>query len=165
MVAVQPPIFYGYKNQDPWIFKFWIFEVEQFFENVHLSNDKQKMRYAKTRVVGRALEYWNHYKSLHFRCHWSKITWERTKDLCIEFFPQYFCKDLLQPSHGNGNLQDQWKSIRQCNNAQLTHEESSIHQDLGNLMKTWILKWREIKYHLSLVLTMKCKCQPEVYRA
>jgi len=39
-VAVQPPIFYGYKNQDPWIFKFWIFEVEQFFAQVHLSNDK-----------------------------------------------------------------------------------------------------------------------------
>ena len=82
------------------------------------------------------LEYLNHYKSLHFRCHWSKITWERTKDLCIEFFPQYFCKDLHQPSHGNGNLQDQCTSIKQCNNAQLTHEESSIHQDLGNLMKT-----------------------------
>ena len=54
MVAVQPPIFYEYKNQDPWIFKFWIFEVEQFIEHVHLSNDKQKMWYAKSRVVGRA---------------------------------------------------------------------------------------------------------------
>ena len=59
MVVVQPPIFYGYKNQDLWIFNCWIFEVDnqQFFAQVHLSNDKQKMWYAKTRVAGRALEY------------------------------------------------------------------------------------------------------------
>ena len=30
---------------------------QQFFAQVHLSNDKQKMWYAKTRVAGRALEY------------------------------------------------------------------------------------------------------------
>ena len=57
MVVLQPPIFFGYKNQDPWIFKFSTFKVEQFFSRVHLSNDKQKMWYAKTRVAGKALEY------------------------------------------------------------------------------------------------------------
>ena len=66
MVAVPPPIFYGYQDEDPWIFKNWIYEVEQFFAQVHLSNDKQKMWYAKTTVSGRALEYWNHYENLHF---------------------------------------------------------------------------------------------------
>ena len=49
-------------------------------------------------------------------------------------FPQYFHKDLQQPSHGK--LQDQRTSMRQCNNAKLTHEVSAICQDLGNLMKT-----------------------------
>ena len=101
---------------------------------MHLSNAKQKTWYAKARVAGRALEYWNHYESLHFRCHWSQITWERMKeDLCIEYFPQYFHKDLQQPSHGN--LQDLRTSMRQCKNAKLTHEVYAIRQDLGNLIK------------------------------
>ena len=92
------------------------------------------MWFAETRVAGRALEYWNHHESLHFRCHWSQITWERMKeDLSIEYFPQYFHKDLQQPSHGN--LQDQKTSMRQCNNAQLTHEVSTIRQDLEDLMQ------------------------------
>ena len=56
------------------------------------------------------------------------------KDLFIEYFPQYFHKDLQQPSHGN--LQDQRTSMRQCDNAKLTHEVSSIRQDIRNLMKT-----------------------------
>ena len=78
--GVKSPIFYGYKNQDPWIFKIWVFETEQFFAQVHLSNDKQRMWYSKTRVsAGRTLEYWNYYESLHFRFHWSQITWERRK--------------------------------------------------------------------------------------
>ena len=55
------------------------------------------------------------------------------EDLCIEYFPQYFHKDLQQPSHGN--LQDQKTSMRQCNNAQLTHEVSTIRQDLEDLMQ------------------------------
>ena len=132
--GVKSPIFYGYKNQDPWIFKIWVFETEKFFAQVHLSNDKQRMWYSKTRVAGRALEYWNYYERLHFRFHWSQITWERMKeDLCIEYFSQYFHKDLQQPSHGN--LQDQKTSMRQCNNAQLTHEVSTIRQDLEDLMQ------------------------------
>ena len=77
--GVKSPIFYGYKNQDPWIFKIWVFETEQFFAQVHLSNDKQRMWYSKTRVAGRTLEYWNYYESLHFWFHWSQITWERRK--------------------------------------------------------------------------------------
>ena len=81
--GVKSPIFYGYKNQDPWIFKIWVFETEQFFAQVHLSNDKQRMWYSKTRVAGRTLEYWNYYESLHFRFHWSQITWERMKEEII----------------------------------------------------------------------------------
>ena len=30
MVAVPPPIFYGHQDENPGIFKNWIFEVEQF---------------------------------------------------------------------------------------------------------------------------------------
>ena len=59
MVVVQPPIFYGYKNQDPWIFKCWIFEAEQstILCTSAFIKRQTKMWYAKTRVAGRALEY------------------------------------------------------------------------------------------------------------
>ena len=30
MVAVPPPIFYGHQDENPGIFKNWIFKVEQF---------------------------------------------------------------------------------------------------------------------------------------
>ena len=40
MVEVQPPIFYGYQDDNPWIFKNWIFLMEQFSAQVHLSNDR-----------------------------------------------------------------------------------------------------------------------------
>ena len=76
--------------------------MDQFFIKVGLSNAKEKVKFANTRVAGSALEYWNHYESLHFRYQWSQITWK--EGLCIEYFPQYFHKDLQQPSHGN--LQD-----------------------------------------------------------
>ena len=50
---------------------------------------------------GRALECWSHYKNFHFRCHWSRITWERMKDLCIVYFQRYFYENLPQSSPNN----------------------------------------------------------------
>ena len=127
MVAVQPPIFYGYQDDNPWVFKFWIFAVEQFFAQVHLSNDKQKMWYAKTRVSGRALKYWNHYENLHFRRHWSLITWESMKeDLCIVYFPQIFTR-IKSQLH---NL-----IILVISKIRVIHEISTIRQDLEDLIK------------------------------
>ena len=108
--------------------------MEPFFAKVHLSNDKQKMWYVKTRIAGRALEYWNHYGEPTLLKTLVSITRERMKDLCIEYFPHYFHTDLQQPSHGN--LQDQRTSIRQCNNAQVYHEVSAIRQYLEDLLKT-----------------------------
>ena len=91
------------------------------------------MWYAKTRVAGRALEFWNHYENLHFRIYWSLITWERMKeDLCIVYFPQYIITRLKSQLHNfdhYGNFQDQRTSMRQCNNAPVTHEVSAVRQN------------------------------------
>ena len=90
------------------------------------------MWYAKTRVAGRALEFWNHYENLHFRIYWSLITWERMKeDLCIIYFPQYFHKNKESAAQFDhyGNFQDQRTSMRQCNNAPVTHEVSAVRQN------------------------------------
>jgi hypothetical protein len=57
MVLFEPPIFYGYQELDPWVFSDWLFEMDQFFKQVSLSDDKEKVKSAKTKVAARPLEY------------------------------------------------------------------------------------------------------------
>jgi hypothetical protein len=66
---------------------------------VGLSSDKENVRFAKTKVTGRALEYWNSYASLYFRCNWSPISCKKKikDDLRIIYSPQYYEKKLSTP--------------------------------------------------------------------
>ncbi len=76
--------------------------MDQFFVHVGLSDHKEKVNFAKTKVAGRALEYWNNYANLLFNSKWVSITWEEMKDnLRIICFRQYHQKIYLPSSHGN----------------------------------------------------------------
>ena len=76
--------------------------MDQFFAHVGLSDHKEKVNFVKTKVAGRALEYWNNYANLHFNSKWVSITWKEMKDnLRIICFRQYHQKIYLPSSHGN----------------------------------------------------------------
>ena len=57
--------------------------MDQFFIKVGLSNAKEKVKFANTRVAGSALEYWNHYESLHFRYQCLKLLGKKVFELNI----------------------------------------------------------------------------------
>jgi hypothetical protein len=48
--------FYGYQDQDPCIFNNWLFEIDQFFEQVGLSNEQKKLTFPKQKLL---IEPWS----------------------------------------------------------------------------------------------------------
>ncbi len=70
MLILEAPTFDGY--QDPWIFNNWLCEMEQFFEQVDLLDNKN-VGFSKMKLIGRSLDYWNDIENLIFRlyiCHY-----------------------------------------------------------------------------------------------
>lgn len=55
-MVLEPPIFYGFLNDNPWFFKNWLLNVDQLFAQVSLSDAKEKVWYVKMRVSGIDLE-------------------------------------------------------------------------------------------------------------
>ena len=51
-MVLEPPIFYGFPNDNPWFFKNRLFDVDQLFAQVSLSEAKEKVWYVKMRVSG-----------------------------------------------------------------------------------------------------------------
>ena len=61
IIILEPPTFDD--CQDPWIFNNWLHDMDQLFEQVGLSNNK-KVWFAKMKLIGRAMDYWNEYWEL-----------------------------------------------------------------------------------------------------
>ena len=74
MAIFEPPTFYGYQQPDPWTVNNWLFEMDQYFGQMGVSNEIEKVHLAKIYLAGRALEDWHYCPDLHRSWHYSPIT-------------------------------------------------------------------------------------------
>ncbi len=82
----------------PMDFNNWLHEMDQFFEQVGLSDNK-KVGFPKMKLIGRALNYWNDIENHHYGLYKPVINdWKEMKEkLREEYLPQSYRKKYPPP--------------------------------------------------------------------
>jgi hypothetical protein len=103
MVTCEPPTFYGYQVSDTWIVDNWLFAMDRYFDHMSVSNEFEKVDWARTYLACRALEDWHYCVDLHRSWHSSPITWTKMKaNFWTIYAPQHSQQDCTsQFSYGN----------------------------------------------------------------
>ena len=65
MVTCEPPTFYGYQVLDTWTVENWLFAMDRYFDYMGVSNEFEKVHWARTYLAGKALEGWHYCVELH----------------------------------------------------------------------------------------------------
>ena len=79
MVTCEPSTFYGYQVPDTWIVDNWLFAMDRYFDHMGMSNEFEKVQWARFYRAGRALEDWYYCVALHRSWHSSPIAWTKIK--------------------------------------------------------------------------------------
>uniref|UniRef100_A0A2N9GME3 Reverse transcriptase n=1 Tax=Fagus sylvatica TaxID=28930 RepID=A0A2N9GME3_FAGSY len=101
-IKIEAPTFDG--SLDPWVFTDWLRQMEHFFEWYNWAENK-KVRFAKMKLTGRALLYWDEVTDNLIRRQEPPITdWPEMK--------QQLSRNYLPPTYRSALL-EKWNSLRQ----------------------------------------------------
>ena len=86
MVILEAPSFDS--RQDPWFFTEWLYEIDEFFEQIGLSYVRGA-RFAKMKLISRARDHWQDVEDLRIRKGKPPIAdWEEMKENSLrDIFP------------------------------------------------------------------------------
>ena len=101
-IKIEAPTFDG--SLDPWVFTDWLRQMEHFFEWYNWAENK-KVRFAKMKLTGRALLYWDEVTDNLIRRQEPPITdWPEMK--------QQLSRNYLPPTYRSALL-EKWNNLRQ----------------------------------------------------